>query len=903
MKSSKFRFLRLVALVIVMTQLFSLSTVTVFASSNDEAIQQTETTLPVESTITDNSIATENVVFEAKHELKPVINSEKFTVSEKIQLEFDKTDVIDYYYVTNGLTMTEKADNSMQFELVAVDEFGRVDVYADYGNGELVKSSIYTYKQDDMVYVSDISKDRAWYNCMESKYITGEITLGEWEDAYSKFSQTLCKEDSVPLDSGYSTNPSNSLSLMAASKKTIVSGRLSWEINDSGAKLPLRQTLVELRDKEPVGSRVIASTYTDYDGYYYFEFDNPDAWYDLENGGLDVFIRWYTEGEGVLVAQDVLFTYNYVDSRVDENVQTGSNIEFNYYVLYDDSSAVNKSFYVLQGMILGHNFAKRMGFSSILGLQVLYPIPPKEGLSYYGMAIIGDEYFNDFDTLIHEYGHFVEQMMGNYGASLLEIIINDPSHSSSKDNFNEKKQKEYAMELTWSEAWATAFSQIAQEYYKNDYIGVDGIADRKDGEHYDTYTYLPQSGEAQEDAVIAFLWDLYDNVTNSYQTWWNYTTRKGTYTLTDFVNVVEKYYPNRRSEIGEIMAAHQISPGKLTITNKTSVSSTTPPTLSWRVNGSQSNPNNRFQVVFYDMYGNYIYSSPNIASTKANNSTYTYSVTQSVWNQVIKNYGGTFTINIAVRGYHTEDPISGPYISKYAPITLTVNKNLTISASNRYTESQVKLDKNRYCDYTVTFSKSGTKLIQTFGTKDTIIELYSSSGTLLASDDDDGYSLNSLISYYCSANVKYKIRVKFYNADVYGETKLTITPAYGAHKTNISSITKYEDIYAVEGYTGFTFNTYAQPNYTRVITYKAPTSGNYIFEIESDFDTYIYVIDPRSSSLIVYNVNYNDDSGEGSNPLMTTYLDANIPYLIVYSAYNPSSLSATTDLRLHITKK
>lgn len=70
MKSSKFRFLRLVALVIVMTQLFSLSTVTVFASSNDEAIQQTETTLPVESTITDNSIATENVVFEAKHELK-----------------------------------------------------------------------------------------------------------------------------------------------------------------------------------------------------------------------------------------------------------------------------------------------------------------------------------------------------------------------------------------------------------------------------------------------------------------------------------------------------------------------------------------------------------------------------------------------------------------------------------------------------------------------------------------------------------------------------------------------------------------------------------------------------------------------------------------------------------------
>lgn len=901
MKSSKFRFFRLVALVIVMAQLLSLSTVVAFASSNDETIQQNETILSTESTVTYESNPIENTILESERELNLVISSEKVTASEKIQLGFDKTDIIDYYYVADGVTVTERTSDSMQFELVADEEFGCVDIYADYGNGELIKSSIYTYKEDDTVYVSDISKDRAWYNCMESKYNAGKITLEEWEDAYSEFSRTLSKGDSFSLTYNTATNQSNSISLLAATNNTTVRGRLRWE-TDTGARLPLRQTLVELRDKEPVGSRVIAYTYTDFDGYFSFEFDNPDAWYDLENGGLDVFIRWYTQGEGVLVAQDLVFTFNYMDSRVDENVQTGSDTEFYYYVPYDDSSAVNKSFYVLQGMILGHNFAKQMGFSSILGLQVLYPIPPKEALSYYGLALVGDKYFNDFDTIIHEYGHFVEQMMGNYGASLPEILYNNPEHSSDVDHFEDKKQKEYAMELTWSEAWATAFAQIAQEYYKNDYIGEDGIADRRDGEQYDTYPYIPQSGEAQEDAVIAFLWDLYDNVLNSYQTWWNYTTREGTYTLTDFVNVVETYYPNRRGDVGEMMAAHQISPGNLTITNKTSVSSTTPPTLSWRVNGSLNNPNNLFQVVFYDKYGNYIYSSPAIASNQANNSTYTYSVTQSVWNQVLKNYGGSFTINIAVRAYRTGEFTSGPYISKYAPITLTVNKNLSIASYDRYTESQVKLDKGGYCDYTVTFSKNGTKLIQTFGTKDTKIELYSSSGTLLASDDDDGYSLNSLISYYCSTNVEYKIRVKFYSSSVYGETKLAITPAYGARKTDISSITKYEDIYAVEGYTGFTWNTYAQPNYTRVITFKAPSSGNYKFEIESEFDTYVYVIDPRSSSVIVYNVNYNDDSGEGMNPLLTTYLDANVPYLIIYSAYNPGSLAETTDLTLHITK-
>lgn len=131
MKSSKFRFFRLVALVIVMAQLLSLSTVVAFASSNDETIQQNETILPVESTITENLISTENVVLEPERELKPVISSDKFTTSEKIQLGFDKTDVIDYYYVANGVTVTEGTDNSMEFEIDAVDEFGSVDVYAE----------------------------------------------------------------------------------------------------------------------------------------------------------------------------------------------------------------------------------------------------------------------------------------------------------------------------------------------------------------------------------------------------------------------------------------------------------------------------------------------------------------------------------------------------------------------------------------------------------------------------------------------------------------------------------------------------------------------------------------------------------------------------------------------------
>lgn len=191
MKSSKFRFLRLVALVIVMAQLLSLSAVVVFATSNDEILQQTETVLPIENTLVDNIVATDDLILGTERELKPVISSDKFTTGEEIQIEFDTTEVVDYYYVTNGVAVTEASNNSMQFELVAVDEFGSIDVYADYGNGELVKSSIYTYKQDDVVYVSDISKDRAWYNCMEEQYNQGLLSKEEWNDLYSELSQTF----------------------------------------------------------------------------------------------------------------------------------------------------------------------------------------------------------------------------------------------------------------------------------------------------------------------------------------------------------------------------------------------------------------------------------------------------------------------------------------------------------------------------------------------------------------------------------------------------------------------------------------------------------------------------------------------------------------------------------------
>lgn len=130
-----------------------------------------------------------------------------------------------------------------------------------------------------------------------------------------------------------------------------------------------------------------------------------------------------------------------------------------------------------------------------------------------------------------------------------------------------------------------------------------------------------------------------------------------------------------------------------------------------------------------------------------------------------------------------------------------------------------------------------------------------------------------------------------------------MTPAFGALNSDVDLLETYEDIYSIESYTSFNWNTFAQPGYTRVITFTPPSDGTYKFEITSEFDTYIYVLDPRSYEMIEKGIDDDDDDdGDVLNALLEIELEEDVPYLIIYSAYNPNSLSEQKDLTLKISK-
>ena len=94
-------------------------------------------------------------------DLKPIISSPISNVSEAIRVSFDGTDVLSYSIQTEGLNAVEVSGDLISYDITATDEFGTLNFYATYEDDVVKQSSVYTYKYDNVVYVSDVSEEQA----------------------------------------------------------------------------------------------------------------------------------------------------------------------------------------------------------------------------------------------------------------------------------------------------------------------------------------------------------------------------------------------------------------------------------------------------------------------------------------------------------------------------------------------------------------------------------------------------------------------------------------------------------------------------------------------------------------------------------------------------------------------
>lgn len=552
----------------------------------------------------------------------------------------------------------------------------------------------YSYTYNNVTYYSNESEDDAWYKAMLDNFEKGLLTEEQIENEYANFSR---RNINVVCDTY------DNQSDLTGEPKTYVNGYLTWTTSTNYV-LPLKNIRVDLYNENLIGSEYLATTYTNNNGYYQFEFINDES---LFENGYDVFIRCYPDSYTFEIARDWLFsflTYYYIETETKPDIETGTTTNLNIHVLYSEDNMRNCSFYLSQGFVTAQRFMMSMGVKTDKFLHVIYPFSDgKIAFSYDEYSGIAKKYFNDFDTIMHEYGHFVEGVLGNYGSTLMDIILNNPSHFVDTDHFFDKPNKKFAMQLTWSEAWATVFAEIAQQYYLNEYRGkVSGYGDLKfDNISLENYYPTADSCEAQEMAVIASLWDIFDDSTDEpfdnlafkYGKWWDITTRENTQTLSDFFSTVNTYFYEYRSQIGEIFGAHQISPSNFELVNPNSVSETISPQFSWTVNGSINNPNNNFKLVLYDFSGNMVYETNLLSSELQYTQTFIYTIPREAWVDVLSNFVNIAEFNVVVQAFNSDMPKSGPYNSKQVSIRIEF-QNHSCNYSYRYVSYDSKKHKS-----------------------------------------------------------------------------------------------------------------------------------------------------------------------------------------------------------------
>lgn len=852
---------------------------------------------------------------------------------EPLYADFSFNDNIYGYYIeSQGIKILQETKNQcgINVSLIPEETEGVVDVFVENDIGEYTGSSIYTYKEGKKVFTSIYSPEDARFNAVQYNYDQGAISDKEYEQSRSIFSRRDIKETITVSQDRASTNDLNAntldstgLSKAAADKTTYVDGNLYWQLA-SGSLRPLSFIRVDLYDYDPIGAdEYIGTTYTNVNGYYSFTFQNDTSILEL---GYDVYIRVYPDGRTFEIGKTWNTTafYYFCDSSRTNNVSTGSTTNISWDIYYNSSNNHNCAFYISQGLVVAEKYMRDMlGYYPSEVVKVWFPLISSETTSFlnwinsilpssWGSITtqgafcfdtymgITQNYFNDWDTVMHEYGHYVEHRLGTYGITLWQHLVYNPAHSFNADDVDAHEFlwglinstcKSYGLQLAWSEAWAYAFAFVAQDYYNSNILdlttpptNVPNICDATIP-GYDCENRSPSNmicGEANEVAITSLLWDLFDSVSDTPDNislgaslWWDATTASGTYTLSDFANVINNNYGQYRNEVGALFKYFKMAPIFYVGGVPSTFDSSTSINLNWSVPGGRPTaPNNRFKIAAYDSLGTQLWISGYVSASP-------YTISSSALSTIrSKLPSASTTIGFNVLGYENSSPMSGPYFSETR--MYSVINPLEVSASTRYSEftdsSLLGVWKTHY----VRFGTAGTKVIQTFGTKNTKMEVYNGSGSLIASNDNSGYSNNALVTITANAGERYSIKVRFNSFLTIGNFKVGIISA--------PSLSNYDNLPVISP-SATSVTVSAPAGVSCLYTFKNSVTGSrtiYTASAGSSADTYLYVIDPRSNSLIT-SADYDDDSGSGTFSSITKTFTSGIPYLVIASKYTLSN--------------
>ena len=152
----------------------------------------------------------------------------------------------------------------------------------------ILTANMYGCRYENKLFVSGVSKDDAFEKCCLYLAHNGIINYENYKEtrnAYYKQSVTISTSSELLNNAAISQVQAEA---RASSKTTYLKGLLVWN-DDRGVEQRCQYLKVNVYDKEVGDPQLLATTYTNSEGFYSVEFENNSSIFEL--GGYDLYIE------------------------------------------------------------------------------------------------------------------------------------------------------------------------------------------------------------------------------------------------------------------------------------------------------------------------------------------------------------------------------------------------------------------------------------------------------------------------------------------------------------------------------------------------------------------------------------------------------------------------------------
>ena len=453
-----------------------------------------------------------------------------------------------------------------------------------------------------------------------------------------------------------------------------VQGHVDWT-DENGNTHPVFGAAVHIRDDDLGPDEDIVAVATDTNGNYSVQVDNDDG---FGAGDRDIYVEVHA-ANSLINTTDSSDTYEMVGPVHDET-PTGTTITENFTAA---NSGGGEAFSVFQAATWIAVYARDKNGGPLPQVEVIWP-NGGTGSFYDGDVNIEQADRWDWDTVMHEYGHYIADQLDtedNPGGphNLGDCISVTGSHDKSE-----------GVRLAWGEGWPTYNGTVAQQILGLASLNVPRVGDT-------TYQDLEDGsvvydlegedsvgiGEDNEVAVQRLLFDLFDSandnrdsISRSDQSIWNTLDAADPTTLSAGWNALRSGVSNQTDLLmGKIASDQTIGP-RLIAPAAGAIVSPSNANFSWRadVGCSNSFAGNSFTLKFYNAatFAN-VLNIPGLSSTS----------TTLTAGQLSTLVASSHQILWAVEGSNTSSPGTGPYLGEN--FAITVNRPPTANAGTDIT--------------------------------------------------------------------------------------------------------------------------------------------------------------------------------------------------------------------------